>query len=102
MKKHQENSVKTSSSRSLAHSLSGFASLALVALSACSGGDPDTLLRPSGGPSGTAPPGTDPTQPGGGGEPPPVVLECTEKPPGRTYKGFDGVALELELARIWA
>jgi hypothetical protein len=75
------------------------ATLGLVAvaagLAACSGGDPDALLRPSaGGPGG---PTTDPsgssTTPGGG-EPPPVVLECTEKPPGRSYQGFDGVGLE--------
>jgi hypothetical protein len=69
--------------------------LVVAGLAACSGGDPDALLRqPSGGPGG---PTTDPsgssTTPGGG-EPPPVVLECTEKPPGRSYKGFDGVGLE--------
>ncbi len=73
-----------------------FALLAL-ALPACSGGDPDALLGAKGpGATGALPPGLDPSKDGGGGggEPPPVVLECTEKPPGRSYKGFDGLALE--------
>ena len=52
---------------------------AAAGLAACSGGDPDALLRqPVGGPGG---PGSDPAGSGttpGGGEPPPVVLECTE------------------------
>jgi len=66
-----------------------------VGLAACSGGDADTLLRqPAGGPGGPAtnPSGSSTTP--GGGEPPPVALECTEKPPGRSYKGFDGAGLE--------
>lgn len=66
-------------------------------LAACSGGDGDSLLgQPSGNPSGpaSAPSGSGSVP--GGGEPPPIVLECTEKPPGRSYKGFDGVGLEAE------
>lgn len=74
-------------------SLLATCAVALVPTLGCSGGDGDSLLNPPPGgdgtvPTGSVPPGTNPN------DPPPVALECTEKPQGRTYKGFDGVALE--------
>lgn len=84
--------MKTTRSFSFAPMLA-FSALALAQV-ACSGGDGDALLNQSPNGNGTnVPPGT---QPSGSSSttPPPVVLECTEKPQGRSYKSFDGTALE--------
>ena len=57
-----------------------------LAVAGCSGGS-DQLLG-EGDPTVPTSPTTDPTTP------PPATLECTVAPQGRTYKGFDGLALE--------
>lgn len=68
------------------------APLFVLAVAGCSADDPGSLL-------GNQPPTGDPTAPPGPGPTTaptdtPVELQCTEKPPGRSYRGFDGNALE--------
>lgn len=67
-----------------------FLALGAIALGACEG-DPDSLTgRGSRGGPGAEGEGEN------GGDVTPEALQCTEKPEGRSYKGFDGARLEAQ------
>lgn len=87
--------MKLARSCSFAPLASSLAVVALACLAGCSGDDPGTLNLP---PSPTGDPTGVPTAPTTEPTNTPVELQCTEKPAGRSYRNFDGQALEATRA----